>query len=421
MEHAHTPLRIWTSVWLLSTLTALTACGGGGTESVTQGELTAQTLALPAPPLSPADQQLSRREWLGKRLFSDPNLSEPRGTACLSCHAPATGFASNNGSRTGTPLGSLRVTGLRNSMTNAYNAQIPAFGFQTEDGVVEAVGGHFWDGRADTLALQALGPFLNPAEMNNPNAQAVVNKIAASPYADQFRQEFGAGIFSNPTAAFNQVGEAIAAFEGSAQLQPFSSRYDDFVRGTGTLAPQETRGMALFMDTQRANCVSCHTMNPSTGNPADSPFSDFSYYATGIPRNAAITNNANPSFFDLGLCGPNRNKPALPATAPASLNADSFCGKFRMPTLRNAGLRKAFMHNGVFKNLTEVVHFYSTIKSNPERWYNGSSTPNDLPLAYLPNIESAKAPFNRSRAEGPVLTPAEINDLVAFLQTLNDR
>ena len=60
------------------------------------------------------------------------------------------------------------------------------------------------------------------------------------------------------------------------------------------------------------------------------------YYATGVPRNAKIPRNADPAFFDLGLCGPDRAPPVLPANAPAELTQDSLCGKFRMPTLRNA-------------------------------------------------------------------------------------
>jgi len=65
----------------------------------------------------------------------------------------------------------------------------------TTNGQTEAVGGHFWDGRADTLALQALGPLLNPLEMNNHSRQAVVAKVAASRYASLFQQQFGANAF----------------------------------------------------------------------------------------------------------------------------------------------------------------------------------------------------------------------------------
>jgi cytochrome c peroxidase len=90
-----------------------------------------------------------------------------------------------------------------------------------------------------------------------------------------------------------------------------------------------------------------------------------------------------------------------------------------MPTLRNVAERPAFMHNGFFNSLTEVVRFYSTRNSDPIRWY-GQAVSNDLPAQYLGNIEVVKAPFNRPANAGPALTDAEIADIVAFLHTLSD-
>jgi cytochrome c peroxidase len=78
------------------------------------------------------------------------------------------------------------------------------------------------------------------------------------------------------------------------------------------------------------------------------------------------------------------------------------------------------MHNGVFTNLADVVRFYSTRKSNPQRLYGPSGVPNDLPAKYLANIETSKAPFNRAPTAGPVLSEPEIADVVAFLHTLSD-
>ena len=95
-------------------------------------------------------------------------------------------------------------------------------------------------------------------------------------------------------------------------------------------------------------------------------------------------------------------------------------GKFRMPTLRNVAERPAYMHNGFFTNLNEVVRFYSTRNTNPQRWYGPSGVPNDLPAQYRGNIESVKAPFNRAPTAGPLLTEPEVADVVAFLRTLSD-
>jgi cytochrome c peroxidase len=393
----------YTAVGLLSL--GLTACKGGPEVSTALAESSS----------GPGD-----RVELGRLIFSDQSLSEPPGTACISCHAVSTGLSGNNGSKIGVAQGSKPSSvGLRNAMTNGYTSYIPAFEFVTEEGVTEAKGGHFWDGRADSMEQQALGPLLNPMEMNNPNPKSLLDKIAASPYAALFKQEFGPEIFNHTDAAFAQVGVAIAAFERGT-LQPFSSKYDAMVRGQATLTHAEARGMALFSDPKGANCAGCHLMNPSSGKPEDSLFSEFTYYATGVPRNMAIPRNTNPAFYDLGLCGPERSAPAVPATVPAGVTPEEFCGMFRMPTLRNVAQREAFMHNGFFKGLHEVVRFYSTRNSDPKHWYGPSGVANDLPAQYVKNIETTKAPFNRKAAQGAVLTEAQVSDIVAFLHTLTD-
>ena len=425
------PLNRLLGAGLAGLLTLLSGCGGSSTSADVAPAIATVTAVDAAPsdgvasaaairPATNPTAALNNRARLGQMIFNDPNLSEPRGTACVACHQANQGFAGNNGGRFGVAQGSTRgALGLRNAMTNSYAGSIPPLRFVTTDGETEAQGGHFWDGRADTLALQALGPFLNPLEMNNPSRQAVMTKIATSAYAPLFQAEFGANAFANTDAAFTQVGVAIEAFELAA-LQPFSSKYDAFVRGTTALSAPEMRGMALFQDPARANCAGCHLMNPGSKKPEDSLFSEFTYYATGIPRNTAITRNSNPGFYDLGLCGPERTAPTLPASVPAGTTVDQFCGMFRMPTLRNVAERPAFMHNGFFNNLAEVVRFYSTRNSNPQRWYGPTGLPNDLPAQYQRNLETTKAPFNRTAAQGPVLSEAEIADVVAFLRTLSD-
>jgi len=415
MSTTLTPIRragaLQLSLALLLILTlGLSACGGGAT--ATPADL--------ANPVAVALAATNDRINLGQQIFTDANLSEPRGTACAACHQANMGFAGNHGGRNGVAVGSMPGSiGSRNAMTNSYLGLIPApLSFVTTDGVTEAVGGLFWDGRADSAELQALGPLLNPLEMNNLSRKSVVDKIAQSRYAAQFRQVFGADIFTDTDAAFTSIGVAIAAFE-RVRLQPFSSKYDAMVRGQATLSPTEARGMALFMEPTKGNCAGCHLMNPTSGKPEDSPFSEFTYYATGIPRNPAVPKNTDPAFYDLGLCGPDRTPPTLPSNVAQGVTISNFCGQFRMPTLRNVAERPAFMHNGFFNNLSDVVRFYATRNSDPVRWY-GQAVSNDLPAQYLGNIEVVKAPFNRAANAGPALTEAEIADIVAFLHTLSD-
>ena len=379
--------------------------------------------ATPPPPPPPAPPPVrTALQDLGEKIFNDTNLSEPRGTACVSCHTPSTGFANLNGSRIGVPLGSLPTSfGSRSVMQNSYSSFTPPFGFRVLNGDTDPIGGLFWDGRADTLAQQAQKPFLATNEMNNKDGASVVAKIAAGPYAKIMTDLYGKDIFNNPTLAFTRVGEALAAFESTTRFQSFSSRYDDYIAGRVKLTPAEDNGLKVFMDPVKGNCASCHSMNPKSVKPADNLFTDFAHYATGIPRNKAIPANANPSYFDLGLCGPNRTRPALSANVPASVSIEKFCGTFKMPSLRNVGERQVFMHNGVFSSLRDVVSFYATRDSNPQRWYGPSGVPNDLPLAYQPNIVRDRVPFNRAANAGPALTDKEIDDVVAFLKTLSDR
>lgn len=412
-----------TTLTSLAAAVTLTACGGGAdlteiaqAQASTPATDVLATLETAQAVAVPPDQLIQ----LGRALFADRNLSEPAGTACSACHQPTRGFGGNNASGIGVSQGSRPgVFGHRNAQTNSYQGLVPPFGFITRNGQTEPRGGHFWDGRVDSVAAQALQPFLNPLEMNNPSKQAVVTKVAAAAYADLFRRAFGANVFANTDLAFSQIGVAIEAFERGA-LQPFNSKYDAMVRGQTTLTPAESRGLALFQDRGRANCVACHVMNPASGRPEDSPFSDFTYVATGVPRNTASPANADPAFFDLGLCGPDRTVPALPANAVGNVNTASLCGKFRVPTLRNVAQRPVYMHNGVFHDLTDVVRFYATRNSNPRRWYGPSGVPNDLPAAYLANLEVNRPPFNRRPIDGPVLSEGEVADLVAFLRTLSD-
>lgn len=390
----------------------LSACGGGGGgDSTSAADAQQQAAAAAAATAQVAMQSL------GQAIFNDPNLSTPPGTSCASCHQSASGFSSLNGSATGVARGSLPASqGLRTPSQAAYSARIPAFGFVTSpQGNLVAVGGQFWDGRADTLAQQALLPLLNPLEMNNADVATVVSKIAAAPYASQFTSVFGPAALSRPSQAFLQIGQALQALEVSPAFNAFTSKYDAVIQGKATFTAAEQNGMALFQN-PRNGCAGCHRMNPASADPRDSLFTNHTYVVEGIPRNPQIARNADATFFDLGLCGPERAVPGV----PAGVNASDLCGAFQVPSLRNAGLRKAFMHNGFFNNLSDVVAFYSTRNSNPQRWYGASGIANDLPVQYLANLEVRRAPFNRPANAGPLLTAVQVSDMVAFMNTLSD-
>ncbi len=383
------------SEWICALLAALAlcACGTG------------------ASPASDEDGELTRLERIGRLAFFDGALSEPAGTSCSSCHDPAHAFSGNHGSATGVAVGSDGVSlGLRNTPSAMYAAFAPPFAFAAIDGETVPVGGQFLDGRAPRLEDQARQPFFQPNEMNNANDAALAARIANAAYAPMLAEEFGADVFADPARTVDALAAAIAAFERTKQLSPFSSKYDAYLAGTAALTAQESRGLSLFMDPERGNCAACHVADPQSHDPRDSLFTDFTYDNLGVPRNARIPANADPAFFDLGLCGPKR----------AAVEDASLCGAFKVPTLRNAARKVAFMHNGYFSSLRDVVAFYATRDTDPARWYPGGRKFDDLPARYQGNVNTSEVPYDRHPGEAPRLDDAGIDAIVAFLGTLSD-
>jgi len=192
-------------------------------------------------------------------------------------------------------------------------------------------------------------------------------------------------------------------------MSPFSSRYDAYVRGEGTLSPLEMRGLALFKDRQKGNCLRCHRMDDAVKDPSRSLFTDYGFEVVGVPRNRRALPEA-PAHPDLGLC-------ARKGAAKAS-DETRFCGAFRTPSLRNVAVRQSFMHNGAFSTLRDVVAFYSTRDTAPERWYPSGKF-DDLPEAYHQFVNTDFAPYSTVGGV-PRLDEADIDALVAFLRALTD-
>jgi cytochrome c peroxidase len=371
---------------------ALAACGGGGSSGSD----------------APA---LSRQAALGEKIFNDPALSASGRQSCASCHVASVGHAPANAlaAQLGGP--DLTLQGSRVAPSIRYLATSGEFRF-TADGT--PAGGLFWDGRANSLASQAGEPFLNPVEMALGSKAEVIARIARAAYAEEFERVFGADIFSRPDDAYERVKLALQAYQlDDPEFRPFSSKYDAFLRGSASLTPQELRGLALFNRPTKGNCAACH---PSSKGADGSPplFTDFSFDALGVPRNPELTANADPSHYDLGLCG------------RADLGARTdLCGAFKVPSLRNVALRQALFHSGRFKNLKDALTFYVQRDIHPEKFYprraDGSIDKfDDLPAAYKANVNTTEAPYNRKLGDAPALSDAEIDDLIAFLNTLTD-
>jgi cytochrome c peroxidase len=361
-----------------------------------------------------ATSNMESRVPLGRKIFLDANLSDPPGTSCASCHDPARGYGGINGSSIGVARGSHEHHfARRNTPSVLYLKFVRRFHFRWDEDepLPDAMGGFFWDGRSDSIASLVRQPLLNPDEMGNRDARQIADKIAESAYADEFRREFGTG-FDDAEKVLGSLGSAVEAFLLSREMAPFSSKYDGYIRGKASLSAMESRGLELFKDRQKGGCDACHKMNDHSPNPEFSLFTDYGYDIVAVPRNRLLPGNRNPNAYDLGLC--ERNDPRT------HTDEQRLCGSFRTPSLRNVATRPSFMHNGAFTSLRDVVSFYATRATHPERWYRAGPPFDDLPAKYRDQVNVTSVPYNRRRGQQPLMNDADIDAIVAFLKTLTD-
>ena len=249
---------------------------------------------------------------------------------------------------------------------------------------------------------------------------------------------------SNST--YDQFALAIAAYEAAPDISPFSSKFDYALANPDqqVLTPDEKVGWDLFRG--KAKCNTCHLDGTESragnnsgkiaprdvGNKAP-VFTDFTSSNLGIPRNASIPyfnenkpgeygytpNAAGSAFVDKGVGDFLRN-PLLNPNSNWMRLAPKFDGKFQVSTLRNVDKRprpdfvKAYMHNGYFKSLKEVVHFYNT-RDTLRRCQQGD--PGEKTTCW----PSPEIPQNMNRTIGNLgLTNVQEDQLVEFLKALTD-
>ncbi len=367
----------------------------------------------------------SAQAQLGRQIFFDATLSASGRLACASCHSPAQAYGPPDGAAVrvgGAALnrqGARAVPSLRYVLNRTPVWSKPFLASPTErllEGEEPPAGGFGWDGRFDTLEAQAAFSLLAPNEMANSGPEAVARKLSVAPYAGAFRQLFGADIFRHPQLAFARAREALARFElEDRSFHPYGSKYDDFLEGRASLSAPERRGLALFEDPKGGNCAACHPARK--GADGSHPlFTDFQFEALGVPRNPEIAANADPAYYDEGLCGPLRTDQA---------GQTKECGLFKTPGLRNVATRRVFFHNGRFHTLKEALQFYVRRDTHAAQWYPGVGGVvdkfDDLPRARRNNVDSIDAPLTRSAGQEPLWNAAQIDDVIAFLATLTDR
>ena len=355
--------------------------------------------------------ELSPKEQLGQLLYFDKNLSLNENQACASCHFPPAFVDPANAANPFDNVVSLgsdpTLHGGRNAPSSGYAAFSPFFHWDTVEGLY--VGGQFWDGRANTLADQAKGPFLNPVEMGMPSKSAVLRRIASPrndnrrEYETLWRDVYNVNLhqLKDPdtdvevNALYDMVADAIAAFEKTRVFSPFTSKFDYYLAGQADLTRQELRGLTLFNG--KAKCNACHTSDPLVapdGSVMPPLFTDFTYDNIGVPKSTNPLLVDNP--VDLGLGG----REDIAARDPNGAEL----GKHKVMSLRNIAVTPPYAHNGYFATLEDVVHFYNTRDVASENW---------------PAPEVAEN-VNTNELGDLKLTPRDEEDLVAFLKTLTD-
>lgn len=314
-------------------------------------------------------------EKLGMHLYKDKNLSLNNNQSCQTCHHPLAGFADRSNFLHPydkvVSLGSDGVSlGGRNAPSSAYAGYSPIREYKNE----EWVGGMFWDGRmtglvlGDPLAEQAQGPPMNPVEMAMPSVDAIMDVIMASSYYPLWKKIFGP--ISDQEMAWEYFARAVAAYERSADVTKFTSKFDV---AQNQFTQSESNGMATFEN----KCSSCHADVADFGAPKPL-FTTYGYKNIGVPANPTVP------APDLGLGG--------------DLGDPSQNGKFKIPTLRNIAVTAPYSHNGGFPTLFDMVSFI-----------NDSS-------GFTPDVNQNITPMVGNLG----LSDVEINDLIAFLHTLTD-
>lgn len=335
---------------------------------------------------------------LGRLLFSDVRLSANGKVSCATCHDPANGFTDRTA--TGRGLG----TGTRRTMPIAPAVYSPW---------------QFWDGRADSLWSQALGPIENPLEhgFTRGETAAVVRAKYATPYTRLFGPlpRFQSGRASpvgdaaaqrawkkKPAAErgaidkiFANAGKAIAAFERRQKIQP--SRFDAYVRtltsassSASPLSALEIQGLRIFIG--KGRCTTCHsgpllTNNEfaNTGVPPKEDLPPDRGRIDGISKALADPFNCRGRFSDA-------HKDHCEELEFAVAGLEEQVRAYKVPSLRGVALRPPYMHAGQFRSLDAVVRHYS---------------------------EAPAAPTGHSQLKPLGLSSSERRSLVAFLKTLS--
>jgi cytochrome c peroxidase len=215
----------------------------------------------------------------------------------------------------------------------------------------------FWDGRASSLEHQALMPIANPSEMGLDHRSMVDRLSAIQGYRPYFAEAFGSDTITRENVAIALSDYVRTRMSGNAPFDRWS-----YAGEAKAISEDAKRGSEIFFF--RGRCATCH---------AGFNFSDGRFYNIGVGWDAA-----KQAFTDEGRFAISHD--------PADR------GAFKTPALRDVARHPPYMHDGSLATLRDVAEFYN----------RGGS----------PGTRNA-----RIRPLG--LSARQIDDLVAFLHTLN--
>ena len=271
---------------------------------------------------------------LGRQLYFDTRLSADNTVSCASCHHPQEGFSRH----TPTGVGMRGQKGGRNSPVS-YNRILSD--------------AQFWDGRANSLEAQAVGPIQNPIEMGNTHEVSVATLAKIPGYKSQFDK-----IFPETGVTIDNVGKALAAFERILVTGPSPFDYNEAYKRFATLEPEDleelkTDSPEVYAQYEEMKLLAeVNSMSDSALRGQDLFFGK----RVGCSNCHVGANLADEQYHNLGV-GMSAKEPDLGRFAETKIEKDK--GAFKTPTIRNVALSAPYMHDGSLATLEEVVEHYN--------------------------------------------------------------
>lgn len=286
---------------------------------------------------------------LGRQLYFDTRLSSDNTISCASCHHPDEGY----GKHTKFGVGVRDQMGGRNSPIS-YNRILSSL--------------QFWDGRAESLEAQAVGPIQNPIEMGNTHEACVATLQNIPGYVKQFKAVFGADKIS-----IDHVGMAIASFERTIVTGPTPFDYAEALRPFQALTAEDLED--LKADSKAAYdkyeaTVAAAKANPMSDSAARGRELFFSE-RVGCATCHVGANLADEKYHNLGI-GMDAKEPDLGRYVVTQVEADK--GAFKTPTIRNVEFSGPYMHDGSLATLMDVVEHYNK-GGTPNKWLSDKIKP----------------------------------------------